>query len=179
MSDDKKTDDENDLFRRMMADVKPLATDKRVEPKKPRFSPHRRTPTVEDETHSTFFATEHVSQVAPEESLFFARTGLQQRVLRQLKRGDLPIEANLDLHGQTIEEAGATLTRFLDEAQAVGCRCVIVVHGKGHRSTEGKPVLKSQVNYWLRESPAVLAFSSAQPQHGGTGALYVLLRKSN
>ena len=78
---------------------------------------------------------------------------------------------------QIIEEAGKSLTQFLEEAQSVGIRCVIVIHGKGTRSSESRPVLKTQVNHWLRDSPAVLAFSSTQPKHGGTGSGYVLLKK--
>jgi len=177
MAKDKPPDKDTDLFRKMMAGVKPLDAEERIQPEKPRISPHHRTQTPEQQIESNFFEFPHAMDVAPEESLFFARTGLQHRVLKQLKRGDLPVEASLDLHGQIIEEAGKSLTLFLEEAQSVGCRCVIVIHGKGTRSSEGRPVLKTQVNHWLRESPAVLAFSSTLPKHGGTGSVYVLLKK--
>jgi DNA-nicking Smr family endonuclease len=177
MPKDKSPDNETDLFRRMMSDVKPIKADERIQPEKPRLSPRRRTISEEDDNSSSFAEFEHATYVAPEETLFFARTGLQHKIVKKLKRGEVPIEARLDLHGQNIEEAGQSLDQFLEEAQAAGCRCVIIVHGKGHRSHEGKPVLKSQVNYWLRECPMVLAFSSAQPRDGGTGAVYVLLKK--
>jgi len=177
MPKDKPPENENDLFRQMMAGVKPLKADERIQPEKPKISPHHKTKMPEDDFETRFAEFAHATAVAPEESLFFARTGLQQRTIKQLKRGDMAIEARLDLHGVTIAEAGVLLTEFLDAAQAQGCRCVIVIHGKGHRSEEGKPVLKTQVNHWLRESPAVLAFSSAQPRDGGAGAVYVLLKK--
>jgi len=177
MSKDKSPENEENLFRRMMSDVKPIKADKRVQPEKARLSPRRRTQSEEADTNSSFVEFEHADYVAPEETLFFARTGLQHKILKQLKRGDIPIEARLDLHGQIIEEAGQSLDQFLEEAQAAGCRCVIIIHGKGHRSLEGKPVLKSQINHWLRDCPIVLAFSSAQPRDGGTGAVYVLLKK--
>ena len=177
MAKDKPPENDTDLFRRMMTDVKPLAAEERVQPEKPRISPHRRTQNPDEPVESNFVEFAHAAEVTPEESLFFARNGLQQRLLKQLKRGDLTVEASLDLHGQIIEEAGKSLTSFLDEAQSVGCRCVIVIHGKGTRSAAGRPVLKTQVNHWLRESPAVLAFSSTQPRHGGTGSVYVLLKK--
>jgi DNA-nicking Smr family endonuclease len=179
MAKDKPPEKDTDLFRQMMTGVKPLDTEERIQPEKPQISPHRRTQTPAEKIETDFFEFPHATDVAPEESLFFARTGLQHRVLKQLKRGDMPIEANLDLHGQTIEGAGSSLTLFLQEAQSMGCRCVIVVHGKGTRSSEGRPILKTQVNHWLRESPAVLAFSSTQPKHGGTGSVYVLLKKLN
>jgi DNA-nicking Smr family endonuclease len=178
MPKDKPPENDKDLFRRMMAGVKPLDTEERVQPEKPRISPHHKTQTPAEDINTRFAEFAYASPVKPEESLFFARSGLQQRTLKQLKRGDMRIEARLDLHGETITEAGILLTQFLDQAQAEGCRYVIVIHGKGHRSSEGKPILKAQVNHWLRECPAVLAFCSAQPKHGGTGAVYVLLKKA-
>lgn len=177
MAKDKPPENDIDLFRNMVTGVKPLKVEERIQPEKPNISPHRRTQTPEEQIDSDFAEFAHATDVAPEESLFFARTGLQHRVLKQLKRGDIAVEASLDLHGQFIEEAGKSLTLFLGEAQSVGCRCVIVIHGKGTRSAAGRPVLKTQVNHWLRESPAVLAFSSTQPRHGGTGSVYILLKK--
>ncbi len=177
MAKDKPPENDTDLFHDMMAGVKPLNVEERIQPEKPNISPHRRTQTPEEQIDSDFVEFAHAVDVTPEESLFFARPGLQHRLLKQLKRGDIPVEASLDLHGQFIEEAGKSLTLFLDEAQSVGCRCVIVIHGKGTRSAAGRPVLKTQVNHWLQESPAVLAFSSTQPKHGGTGSVYVLLKK--
>lgn len=179
MANDNKPNDD-DLFRQMMSDVKPLSEKKSAEkfvPAKPHPSAKPPQPPPDTSASSAFAPREHVPEVAPEEALFFARGGLQHRLLRQLKRGDLRPEARLDLHGQTIAEAGATLAEFLEAAQATGLRCVCVVHGKGHRSAEGRPVLKTQINQWLRDTPDVLAFSSAQPRDGGMGALYILLRR--
>ena len=180
MTDDKKTNDDKKLFREMMSDVKPLARKKSLEKviaTKPRPSPTRRQATPNNTRSIGFAPREHVAEVAPEESLFFARDGLQQRLVRQLKRGELRPEARLDLHGQTLAEAGILLADFLETTQATGLRCVCVVHGKGHRSAEGRPVLKTQINQWLRDTPAVLAFSSCQPKDGGMGAVYILLRR--
>jgi DNA-nicking Smr family endonuclease len=164
----------------MMSDVTPLSGKKsaeKVAPVTPRPTAKRPRP-IPDTPDSPGFATrEHAPDVAPEEALFFARGGLQTRLLRQFKRGDLRPEAQLDLHGKTIAEAGTLLANFLETAQAAGLRCICVVHGKGHRSAEGRPVLKTQINQWLRDSPAVLAFSSAQPRDGGMGAVYTLLRR--
>jgi DNA-nicking Smr family endonuclease len=179
MSNDKNTNDD-ELFQQMMSDVEPLSNkksaDNRLPPEKPRPSPKSR-PSTEEKPINGFIAREHVPDVGPEESLFFARSGLQHRLLRQLKRGELRPEDQLDLHGQTLAQAGLYLAQFLDEMQRAGCRCVCVVHGKGYRSADGRPVLKTQINQWLRDTPAVLAFSSAQPKDGGMGAVYVLLRR--
>jgi DNA-nicking Smr family endonuclease len=89
------------------------------------------------------------------------------------------VDATLDLHGHTQAQAHRELSAFLAGAQAAGKRCVVVVTGKGI-GTEGGGVLRAQVPRWLNEPenrPRVLAFDYAQPQHGGMGALYVLLRK--
>jgi DNA-nicking Smr family endonuclease len=180
VSKDKNPPSDDELFRQMMEGVEPLAgnksADNRLPPEKPRPSPKPR-PATADTPLTGFIAREHIPEVGPEETLFFSRTGLQHRLLRQLKRGELRPEAQLDLHGQTIIEAGIQLAEFLAEAQDSGRRCVCVVHGKGHRSSAGRPVLKAQVNQWLRDAPEVLAFSSAQAKDGGMGALYILLRR--
>jgi len=179
---EKPPNHDTDLFRQMMSDVKPLSKKKSVKqyiaPDKARPSPKQRTAPAQNTTATGFVPRDYVSGVAPEESLFFARPGLQHRLTRQLKRGDLRPEARLDLHGCTLAEAATLLASFLDSAQDNRQRCVCVIHGKGHRSAGGRPALKPQVNQWLRDVPAVLAFSSAQAKDGGTGALYVLLHRA-
>jgi DNA-nicking Smr family endonuclease len=173
-------DDDSGLFRRAMADVTPLHHDT-VEPHAKPPAPRRRRaePAAQASSNQTGFVERpYLDEVAPEEPLFFARPGLQQRLLRRLKRGEIPVEARLDLHGATIDAAGLRVSDFLTHAQAHRQRCVLMVHGKGHRSGTGRGVLKTQLNHWLRDHPAILAFCSAQPGDGGTGALYVLLRRS-
>ncbi len=105
--------------------------------------------------------------------------GVDKRSAQRLTRGQLPVEARLDLHGHTQGEAHAALGRFLAEAQARGLRCVLVITGKG-TTKEAGGVLRNQVPRWLNE-PAnrarILAFDYAQPKHGGLGALYVLMRR--
>jgi len=111
------------------------------------------------------------------EELLFSRTGLQNRVLRRLRRGEYAIEAELDLHGLTRLEARQALSEFLHDCRARGCRCVRIIHGKGRGSQGKRPVLKQYVDHWLRQVDAVLAYCSAIPAHGGTGAIYVLLKR--
>lgn len=111
------------------------------------------------------------------EELLFQRPGLQGTVLRKLRRGQFANEAELDLHGLRIEDARAAVAGFLDNASQHGMRCVRIVHGKGYGSAQAKPVLKNKLNSWLRQRPEVLAFCSARPVDGGTGAVYVLLKR--
>lgn len=105
--------------------------------------------------------------------------GLDKRTALRLKRGQLKIEARLDLHGMTQAEAHARLAAFLAESQARGRRCVLVITGRGRTRPEGG-VLRAAVPRWLNLAPCrarILAFATAQPGDGGAGALYVLLKK--
>ncbi|HEX7416534.1 MAG TPA: Smr/MutS family protein [Steroidobacteraceae bacterium] len=109
------------------------------------------------------------------EELVFRRAGVQDTVLRNLRRGHYRVEDALDLHGLNLEQAKAALREFLAESLGRGRRCVRIVHGKGLRSGQRGPVLKSAVNSILRRTAPVLAFVSARRVDGGTGAVYVLL----
>lgn len=120
-----------------------------------------------------------VEPVRPSETLDFAVPDLPHRTRSQLKRGQIAWEAGLDLHNYTLDEARAELESFLDDARAARARCVIVVHGKAWGSSADYPVIKSHVNTWLREWPSVLAFCSAIDADGGTGAVYVLLKRKH
>jgi DNA-nicking Smr family endonuclease len=108
-----------------------------------------------------------------------SRAGIDRRKAERFSRGKLPIEASLDLHGLRQADAHRRLESFLAEAQAAGQRCVLVVTGKGlHKEEAG--VLRTAVPRWLNEAQnraRVLSFDYAQQKHGGTGALYVLLRR--
>ena len=98
-------------------------------------------------------------------------------MLRQLRRGKIRATAELDLHGATAVEAAALLDDFLAECRERGVGCARVVHGKGHRSGPEGPVLKGIVHERLALAPDVVAFVPAEPRHGGSGAVLVLLRR--
>lgn len=103
---------------------------------------------------------------------------IDRRTGRKLGRGDLPIDARIDLHGRTQTEAHSALIRFITSARARGVRVALVITGKG---TGGDGVLRRAVPLWLESgdlAPHVLQYAQARPNHGGAGALYVLLRKS-
>ncbi len=106
--------------------------------------------------------------------------GLDKRTAQRLRRGRLRVEARLDLHGMTQMAAHRALDRFLGEAQAADKRSVIVITGKGPRTDSSLGVLQGAVPRWLNEPGLrgrILSFSHAQPKDGGTGALYILLRR--
>lgn len=132
---------------------------------------------VGDDATSGRTSDGRVEAVRPSEYLDFALPDLPWRTRSRLKRGDMAWEAGLDLHGYTMEEARGQLEGFLRDAAAEQRRCLLVVHGKAWGADSNYPVLKSHVNAWLREWPGVLAFCSAVDADGGTGAVYVLLRR--
>ena len=111
-------------------------------------------------------------------ALSFARDGIAPNTVRKLRRGDWVIQAQLDLHGMTRDEARAALTPFLQTALTKGLRCVRVVHGKGLGSKNHLPVLKDKVRRWLAQSGPVLAYVQARAADGGAGAVVVLLKNT-
>jgi DNA-nicking Smr family endonuclease len=169
---------EHSLFREAVADARPLEQDRRPPlRRKPKPIARQRRRDEQAVLQSLLSDDYDPADVETSEELAYARPGLQLTVWRKFRRGQYAIEAELDLHGCKVPEARELVHRFLRHCQADGKRCVRIIHGKG-KSAEGKlPVLKGKVNGWLRQKDEVLAFSSARPQHGGTGAVYVLLRR--
>ena len=109
--------------------------------------------------------------------------GVDRRTAERLRRGKMPIEARLDLHGHTLAEGHRAVTAFVAQSFAAGRRCVLIITGKGNRQADGRRapgVLKAALPDWLSDPPSadkVLTFSAAQPADGGGGAYYVLLRR--
>ncbi len=172
---------EEDLraFREAVIDVRPLPSDGRAElsRRRPRPVPAM-TQLDEERVIDELFSDEyHPLGVEAGEEIWFTRPGLQHNVMRKLRRGQFSVGAELDLHGLTVELARRELAGFLLDALDSGIRCVRVIHGKGRRSSGKGPVLKGKVDRWLRQRDEVLAYCSARPMDGGTGALYVLLRR--
>ncbi len=106
--------------------------------------------------------------------------GLDPRILRRLRAGEYVVQGHLDLHGHTRDEARASLSRFVEASRRKGHRCVLVITGRGLHSKDQLPVIKEQMKHWLARggiARQVLAFSTARPHDGGTGAVYLLLRR--
>lgn len=120
-----------------------------------------------------------IEPVHSEDYISFARTGLQYRIRQKLRRGEIAISAQLDMHGLTVAQAKLALQQFLAKAIREHYRCICIIHGKAARIEDNRPILKNNVNQWLRGYPGVLAFCSAKPAHGGVGAVYVLLKADN
>ncbi len=114
-----------------------------------------------------------------EDKVGFIAPGLQKNVLKKLRKGYYGVDAEMDLHGMSSRDAQRELLRFLHFCVEDGCRCVQIIHGKGYNTPNNQPVLKNDINLWLRQHKDVLAFCSTPPKAGGTGALYILLKLSD
>ncbi len=111
------------------------------------------------------------------EHLSYTQPGIQRSVLRKLKNGKYSLQSEIDLHGLTVNEARQELSEFLHAAQERRHLCIRVIHGKGRKDSDRGPRLKPAVNQWLQRNRQVLAFCSARMNDGGTGAVYVLLKR--
>ena len=173
---------DDEAFLQAMADVQPLDSPRRVPATSARPSPR-----VVDEAHAVdAYLRDLIDGVVPfditdsDEYMEGIVQGLDRRILRRLRKGEFSWQAHIDLHGLNRDEARQAVGRFIKEAQRKGHRCVLIVHGRGLRSKDQLPVLKEKLKAWLTRGSLgtkVLAFSSARPYDGGTGALYVLLRR--
>lgn len=173
------SEEEQRLFQEAVSDARPLVSDK-VEstPPAPPPIPQQRLRDEAAVMHDVFSDDFALEELETGEELLHWRPGLQHQVLRKLRKGHYSIGAELDLHGYTVAEARQALGAFLEHCLHQNFRCVRIIHGKGNGSLNRLPVLKGKVNHWLRQRDEVLAFASARPADGGTGALYVLLKRN-
>jgi DNA-nicking Smr family endonuclease len=173
----KLDDNDADLFREAVRDVKPLAYDAPVVEPAARPRPVARFTRADRYAvlQESLYADVSDPELASGEELVFAREGIQKMVLRKLRRGQYQVQAEIDLHGLTVAEAKEAVRMFLANALQRRFRCVRIIHGKGLRSGHKGPVLKSAISGVLQRIGPVLAYVSARQVDGGTGALYVLL----
>jgi DNA-nicking Smr family endonuclease len=174
----KLDDDEIELFRSAIGEVKPVVND-RTEAGKPApaavpIQLARDEQQVLDDLAS---GNNDPDDSSLGDDVQYYRPGIQLNVLRKLRRGQFSIGGELDLHGMVSVEAKKELSEFIKGALLRGIRCVRIIHGKGLRSSNNGPVLKPLTVKWLSRHDEVLAFCTARPVDGGSGALYVLLKK--
>ena len=175
---------DEDLFAEEMAGVKPLGREARVRLVKERLSEEqqkgRQRAAVGEDKPLNPLADDRIMPLDAWHVLESKRPGIQHGVYRKLRLGQYQVDARLDLHRMLVKQAREEVFSFIGEATELGLRTLLIVHGKGQSKTQGErsAILKGYVDHWLRELESVQAFHSARPEHGGTGAVYVLLRKS-
>ncbi len=173
------TDEDSQLFRETVGDVDRLHH-RKTDSEKDKPAPIAKKTNEDQQQVLKDMLSDEYEPVEANASdyLFFSRPGLQTKVLRKLKRGQFSVLAELDMHGMTVNIAREQLIKFLTDCINDNLKCVRIIHGKGRRSESKGAILKDKVNHWLPQRDEVLAFCSAIPAHGGTGAVYVLLKKA-
>lgn len=168
--------EDSDLFRQAAGYVRPVDCDKVVLEQRPKPKPYpkKRQPDVAQRLDSR--SVHDGENLSVEDRMLYHVSGVQKTVLKKLRSGYFGLDAELDLHGLTGEQAKYHLLHFLHRCVEEGLRCVHIIHGKGYRSPDMQPVLKNNLNLWLRQHRDVLAFCTAPLSDGGAGAVYVLLR---
>jgi len=184
---EKEEVDETSLFNEAMSGVTPISQEKR-EKIPPAGKTKKPTHSLSDDEDEVIAHLQNLVAGSIDMDFTFSDeytegsiTGVSKNIMRKLKRGKFPLQDHIDLHGLTKGDAEEVVRKFLINSQRRGLRCVLIVHGRGLNSPGNVPVLKERIPVWLNRGPArkiVMAFSSAQPYDGGTGAIYVLLRKS-
>ena len=174
------------LFQEEMSDVIPLPKDKEKIVKAPGANLRPAHPAPDDESEVMahlrgLIKGDYELDISfSDEYMTGSVKGLDRKIMKRLKKGEFPVKDHVDLHGLTKPEAEARVKDFLVQSHKMGHRCVLIVHGRGLNSPDSFPVLKEGLPVWLNRGPVkkiVLAFSTARPYDGGTGAIYVLLRK--
>ena len=172
-----KPDQKSVTFSQLIDGVAPIRSENTYTP--PKSSKHKGSsktfsPETRPKTDPVMWSDECGTVIISE----YKRVGVQNRMMRKLKRNQYPITRQVDLHGLTINEARAALQYVLQTAQRDSITAILVIHGKGLNSSQGKSVLKPKVRSWLQQDVRVLAFTDAPPEKGGSGAVYLLLRSA-
>jgi DNA-nicking Smr family endonuclease len=181
---EKKLPDDDAAYRNAMREVAPLAGGKQLARRQVKPKPF---PMQQDDESLVMRELDDLVQgevpfdfTDTDEYVEASTSGLDHQVVKKLKRGDYSYQAHLDLHGLNREQARAHVAEFVHTSHRDGKRCVLIVHGRGLGSKDNIPVLKNKLAAWLTRGSIgrrVLAFTSAKPYDGGTGAIYVLLRR--
>ncbi|OUU79219.1 MAG: hypothetical protein CBC38_05600 [Gammaproteobacteria bacterium TMED78] len=178
----KNNDDEKNLFNEAMKNVRPLNKDKSIfinnssKIKKKIQSQRRKNINNNTSMMDIKISSNEIEQLGNEIS--FCRSGVSKKIFNKLKSGKYIIQSEIDLHGYTTRQAKIILKEFIRDSLINSFGCVRVVHGKGLGSGPEGPILKYYVQRWLGQWDEVLAFITARANDGGSGALYVLLKKN-
>lgn len=172
------TEKDRELFKRAMKDITPLKKKNNLSVSSthmPFPTQNQNTPLKEPPTYALTLNSWIQENVSSQDYLSYQKNGFNPQHFQKLRKGRYTIEATLDLHHLTIEEAETEFTRFLITSRQKYYRVIKLIHGKGSRDPNRPAILKNHVNHWLKQCPFVLAFCSAAAKDGGTGAVYIYL----
>ena len=177
----------DDYFTEAMSGVTPLSQSNRIIAKAPDMETRPAHPPNSNDLEALAHLSDLVSGTAEMDITFSDEyiegsvKGFDRKLMQRLKDGLFPVQDYVDLHGLKKQEAESVIRDFLLRSHQLGLRCVLVVHGRGLNSENHIPVLKKRLPIWLSRGPVkkiILAFSTAKPYDGGTGAIYILLKRA-
>jgi len=176
---------DDNAFHEEMMGVEPLQTPVRVAVRKgdinlaSQAARRKAAVTNVEKRDPNYLHTTDVKRIGPHDVVGYKRPGIQDGVFRKLRLGKYETEARLDLHRRTVEQSRSQLFRFVSDCLEHDIRSVLILPGKGERTEGDSAIIKSYLVHWLEQMDDVQAYHTAQPHHGGAGAFYVLLRKSD
>lgn len=163
MADDLVSDEDKALFRKYVQALK-------------QFKHRSEDVSKELDKKNEYYLSDAITNtVFPDTILSYCHPSLSSKQFKSIKKGQIPWEARLDLHGLTREQARDALSQFIQSKNNE--RCLLIIHGKGNRIVGSPPIIKNLINRWLPQFNEVIGFHSALPKDGGSGAVYVLLRR--
>lgn len=163
-----------ETFKTAVKGAKPLIHNKvRLAPPQKKYLENNKVPHFEEEI--VLHDKNDLNNVSGEEFISYKQASISHKILRKLRKGQYNVEATLDLHGMTVDNAKHAVQQFLQGCIQHDIRVAVVIHGKGKNNMA---ILKNKLNQWLRDVHVVLAFCSATSLHGRHGAIYVLLKRS-
>lgn len=170
--------DDKNLFRDAMDDVTPLKDRASTHWLK---SPATKTPRQPEKPaeQENFLTRGYLDIIPLNTPLEFKADGIQQGVLDKLRQGKYPLDASLNLLRQPVEACRQSLFNFMQQAQKAGLRNLLIIHGKGRNDESHANIVRSYLARWLMQFDNVQTYCVAQMQHGGAGALYVGLKKTD
>ena len=168
-------------FYEAMSDIEPIPQDKIISQTEPSISTQsiqyrKKAALSEGGKYDNFLTDGEIELVEPNAVLSFKISGIQPNVFKNLRRAKYEFDYHLDLHGFSVKQARETIFKLVSSSQIDELRCLLITHGKGVMNKQPAK-LKSYVFHWLKQIEQVIAIHSALPQHGGTGSVYVLLKK--
>ncbi|MBD3585374.1 DNA endonuclease SmrA [Salinimonas sp. HHU 13199] len=176
-----KYDEELNAFLEEMDGVRPIGPDDKVHHHSPEQQIKEKQ--ARARPHALHSATlnplsmDGVTPVQPDDFLSYQQPGIQDGVFKNLRMGKYPIEYRLNLKGMPLKACRDAFYEEILKCHARGTRALLIQHGRGENSSPFPALKKSYVKHWLDELEEVIAYHTAQRQHGGTAATYVLLKK--
>lgn len=176
--DEKERESEEELFLHALGDVEPLSKKGRDIAGTPR--PREIVPPAPPSFARLLEENIEFEMEYTHEFMTGQVRGLDAKIFRKLRNGEFSVQGHLDLHGMNSDQARIAVMDFLRRSYMEGKRCVLLIPGRGRNSPLGQGVLRQELTNWLTQGPlkrVVLAFTTALPRHGGSGAVYLLLRQ--